>query len=417
MQEKALKWLYESRCNTPSDINEHLPTLKRYASKCNHVTEMWVREWLSSVALMLGCNNLVSYDIQLSEGIKNIKEIQPDRDFRLGDTLEIYIEDTDMLFIDTWHCYDQLIAELNRHAYKVKRYIVMHDTESFWEKWEIRHEYPCTKDSYDWLNKAIDEFLFNNRDWVKLKVYENNNGLTILKRKNTPKVTVFTAIFWGYDYLKVQPEQTIDCKFVCFTDDKEKLKIERWAEEQREVIEVDTNPDLHPRMRAKRHRTHPYEYFKGTVMYMDGTARLKSEESVEFFVNQLEKWTDILCFQHPERSSITDEVWFTTKWGDSRWKKYRLLDLEGQLNHYLWHWFKDNIGLSATGLLIYKQTEKITDFLDKWYNENVKRTYQDQVSFEPTIDALKMNRKWIETEWDIRNNPYINFLEWHLRDD
>jgi hypothetical protein len=34
------------------------------------------------------------------------------------------------------------------------------------------------------LQKAIDEFLDTNKEWEIYKVYTNNNGLTILKRKN-----------------------------------------------------------------------------------------------------------------------------------------------------------------------------------------------------------------------------------------
>ncbi len=34
---------YSTLCMEPSDINEHLPTLKEYAEKCDSVTEMGVR--------------------------------------------------------------------------------------------------------------------------------------------------------------------------------------------------------------------------------------------------------------------------------------------------------------------------------------------------------------------------------------
>jgi hypothetical protein len=34
------------------------------------------------------------------------------------------------------------------------------------------------------LQRAINEFLSNNSDWVLNKEYQNNNGLTILRRKS-----------------------------------------------------------------------------------------------------------------------------------------------------------------------------------------------------------------------------------------
>ena len=43
---------YEKLCDIRSDINEHLPTLKRYASECKTVTEMGVRYACSTWAFL-----------------------------------------------------------------------------------------------------------------------------------------------------------------------------------------------------------------------------------------------------------------------------------------------------------------------------------------------------------------------------
>ena len=32
-----LQQIYEEKCLIPSDINEHLPTLKKYAEECEHI--------------------------------------------------------------------------------------------------------------------------------------------------------------------------------------------------------------------------------------------------------------------------------------------------------------------------------------------------------------------------------------------
>ena len=49
-------------------------------------------------------------------------------DFFVADTRQLEIEETDLLFIDTWHDYLQLKKELFRHSNKVKKYIILHDT-------------------------------------------------------------------------------------------------------------------------------------------------------------------------------------------------------------------------------------------------------------------------------------------------
>ena len=48
---------YNQLCETPSDINEHLPTLYEYAKKCDSVIETGVRGCVSSYALVYGLLN------------------------------------------------------------------------------------------------------------------------------------------------------------------------------------------------------------------------------------------------------------------------------------------------------------------------------------------------------------------------
>lgn len=176
--------IYTKLCVTSSDINEHLPTLEKYTTECDHVTEMGVRWVVSTYAFMMGKpKRLISYDIIPVEnhGInrESLKEIARvngvDFDFIVGDTREIEIEETDLLFIDTWHVYEQLKTELSLHSSKVKKYIILHDTTTF--------ETIGENDKLGiWV--AVEEFLSENNDWVIHERFQNNNGLTILKRQN-----------------------------------------------------------------------------------------------------------------------------------------------------------------------------------------------------------------------------------------
>lgn len=180
-----LEQKYLDLCNKNSDINEHLPTLKRYTQQCETVTEMGVRWIVSTYAFMMGDpKKLISIDIKhpneydgnLNEVIDIAKENNIDFKFVLGDTREIEIEETDLLFIDTWHVYEQLKIELEKHAPKAKKYIIMHDTTLF--------EHNGEGQGYIGLWPAVEEFLAANSQWVIHERYTNNNGLTILKRKN-----------------------------------------------------------------------------------------------------------------------------------------------------------------------------------------------------------------------------------------
>lgn len=170
---------YQQAFVSPSDINEHIPTLRRIASECESVVEMGVRGMVSSWGLLEGLREkggkFIGIDIVSPEEYGNdlakIKESCSqegiDFEFILGDTLVIDIEETDLLFIDTLHFYSQLTKELARHSDKAKKFIAMHDTESSpMEMWP-----------------AVNEFLQEHPEWGLYEHHPNNNGMTILKRR------------------------------------------------------------------------------------------------------------------------------------------------------------------------------------------------------------------------------------------
>ena len=128
--ENLLELFYKNRCETPSDINEHVPTLKRYAEECEHITEMGVRSIVSTYALLMGKpKRMISYDINWANGIENVVKLANDKgidfDFRIANTTDLTIVETDLLFIDTWHVYPQLKKEFELHANKAKKYIIL----------------------------------------------------------------------------------------------------------------------------------------------------------------------------------------------------------------------------------------------------------------------------------------------------
>jgi hypothetical protein len=185
----------ENLINTPSDINEHLLTLLEYGKECEHITEMGVR-WIVSTWAFLKSSpkKLISYDIQhpskWQADLNNVYFTANDLDinysFKLANVLDIDIEQTDLLFLDTWHAYKQLKVELDKHNNKVNKYIIMHDTSNYEfrdeEGYEVLGFYSNTEEKKG-LWPAIEEFLQNNPQWELHKRYTNNNGLTILKRK------------------------------------------------------------------------------------------------------------------------------------------------------------------------------------------------------------------------------------------
>jgi len=190
---------YEMECNRKSDINEHLPTLLKLANECETVTELGTRwvvstwAFLKSSARRITMCDLTKPDVWFGNEqntsptpckIEDVIASAPNKDvyFIEGNSLEVEITDTDLLFIDTWHCYDQLKAELDKHAHAINKYIVLHDVVTYGVVGESL--YGDQNRHYEGLQRAIDEFLEENKNWSIHQWHTNNNGLGVLKRKS-----------------------------------------------------------------------------------------------------------------------------------------------------------------------------------------------------------------------------------------
>jgi len=178
----------------PTDICEHLSLLREMASKCDHVTEMGSR-WMngSTIALLAAQpKTLVCWDIDptsiLSDRAALLYNLRGETNFqpRVGSTLEVEIEETDFLFIDTLHTYAHLRAELCRHGMndqrvsKVRRYIAFHDTTTFGLQGEDGSE--------PGLRRAVLEFQKEQAFplWKCIIDRSNNNGLVVLANIRVP---------------------------------------------------------------------------------------------------------------------------------------------------------------------------------------------------------------------------------------
>ena len=161
-----LEELYQYIIDNPtqpniSDIVEHLPTLKDLASECEHVTEMGFRVGTSFVALLMGKpKRAITYDTQIPQScVDGILPFTKDTQcvFHEKSTLDVEIEETDFLFIDTLHTHKQLDQELKLHGNKVKKYLAFHDTVTYGLKGE--------DGTQPGLMRAIMDFITTNPRW------------------------------------------------------------------------------------------------------------------------------------------------------------------------------------------------------------------------------------------------------------
>lgn len=197
-----LKRLYEHWCSHSSDIVEHVPVLHRLAKECSSVTEIGLRDMTSSWGIFQGLaensaakKSYVGIDIanppaqtlDLAQRLVRAQGIS----FRFwqANDMEIMIDPTDLLFIDSLHTYCHLTYELEKFSPKVRKYIAMHDTSEPWGELDDNQyhgdfsEYPAHIDKTKrGLWAAVEDFLKMHPEWVLQERRLNNHGFTILKR-------------------------------------------------------------------------------------------------------------------------------------------------------------------------------------------------------------------------------------------
>jgi len=154
----------------------HMPMLREMAEG-KRVTEFGVEKGLSTIAFASGkplsLTGLEIVDVMDSK-IKALLGRAVSWNYSLRNCLLVDIEETDLLFIDTTHKYEELKIELERHCSRVKEKIILHDTLSY----GICGEQQYTKG----LLNALNEFLIDHPEWHIERTIVECYGLTILER-------------------------------------------------------------------------------------------------------------------------------------------------------------------------------------------------------------------------------------------
>lgn len=176
------KQVYEEYCSTPSDLNEHLSTLYNLALDCVSITEFGVgfgkstRAFLYALTTTLGTLN--SYDILVHDGVQELF-LDANVDglaaiFHVASTLDVNINETDLLLIDSHHTYAQVKGELNKHSDRVKKYIAFHDTTLYGISGQDHGSVG--------IMPAINEWMDTHPQWRIKQEYYNNNGMLVVER-------------------------------------------------------------------------------------------------------------------------------------------------------------------------------------------------------------------------------------------
>jgi hypothetical protein len=168
--------LYCSACRCDHPLRNHLPALVVLARSCSHVTDVGTGIGLAAAAFLYAePARLVSIDRMKYPEVDRLQLVagRTDFTFRQSDIFWEELEATDLLFLDTWHVFEQLAAELRLHAAKTRKYVVIHGTTTYADQGEDA--------GHRGLWPAIEVFLAQGTFRVKERRTEGI-GLTVLER-------------------------------------------------------------------------------------------------------------------------------------------------------------------------------------------------------------------------------------------
>lgn len=176
----TIEELYNERCAPKhpqglyADIWEHLPLLRQYATRVNHITEFGVRTGNSTSAFLYGLSQnggtYVGYDIDPQRfhppEIHNVSFTFKQQDTSAPD---LKIDPTELLFVDSCHQFGHVVSELRQHT-QVSKYIIFHDVDPMWPG------------GFGPL-RAMLEFISAHPEFRLIEFHTNCNGLAVLERQ------------------------------------------------------------------------------------------------------------------------------------------------------------------------------------------------------------------------------------------
>jgi len=194
------------------------------------------------------------------------------------------------------------------------------------------------------------------------------------------KKCIYTAIIGDYDKLHTSTTPKLkDWDYICFTNNKN-LKSNFW---NIKYIESDSLSDV---KLARKIKIKFDEYVSDYDIILWKDANIVINTNLNLFINKHLLNYDLVVSKHFQRNCIYKEAEELIK------LKYALKeDVLKQISDYKNDNYPHNNGLVETGVMIRKNNENTIKFCDLWWNEILKHTHRDQLSFNYVLWKYPIN--------------------------
>lgn len=189
-------------------------------------------------------------------------------------------------------------------------------------------------------------------------------------------VAVVSSVYGSYDLPAAPAAQDIPVEYVLVSD--QHYDCHPWK------VIVEPRPQVHPRLAAKVAKCRPDLYADADVLiWMDASAQISRPDWASWIVDQL-AGRPLGQFRHPWWHTLTDEANVAAGMA-----KYGGLPIREQAAHYLAAGHEDGWGLWASGVIAYSAAGwPLAQFGDAWLAEQLRWTYEDQISEPPVLARL-----------------------------
>jgi hypothetical protein len=190
-------------------------------------------------------------------------------------------------------------------------------------------------------------------------------------------MTVYTAIFGTYDYLKpLKRNQKGEWKFICYTDQPDDSEIFDLVKVNPAPWEIRRVPvmEFGPAKTARWYKINFHKHIEDDFsIWIDGT----------FFINcDLSRWVrkrfvaDFTVIKHPFDDCAYIDAHSCLKLGRGNW-----MDIVRQVNHYKNEGLPEHNGLISSGILMRNNTKQVQKICDDWWQQVEQFSERDQIGF------------------------------------
>ena len=284
---------------------------------------------------------------------------------------------------------------------------------------ELNNEYLSLKSEYSRLGKiktlfrTVRKGTFFETLKIKLnrkKYYDNikKKDVSIEELKTDtffkPRIAVYMCVVGAYDRINEPVVLLENAEYFIITDATIPVS-SKWKTIKIDMSKFEgyTAPQIN-----RYYKLHPQEVFSefDYTVYLDGNIRIISDFT-DIIFTMYRRDIDYALFQHPDRDCIYTESNYLLAL--TRFKK-DWDSIKKQIIKYIAEGYPIHNGLYENGILFRKNSKKVSDLMECWWDELNRSSFRDQISFPYVL----WKQGWDDSDImiignDLKNSCYFRY--------